>query len=202
MKKCIVVQGPAQWVNEIKQFYKNSSCDVIYSIWKEDLSKYSSNDKTVVNEKPKQTGPANLFYQQKTTLSGLNYAKKNGYEYAIKMRSDMAPLQVNKFIELFQKDIHFFYWHNHNGGYIVDYFMGGKIQNMIDLWEINEKQEYKFPEEAITKSFFQKKMNQKSYHFLGDLINKENDILWLKNNIYLSTYANDKLFLKFLKNEI
>jgi hypothetical protein len=199
MKKCIIVQGPTKSLDEIKKTYLNCNCDIIYSIWEDDENKYDKNDTVVINKKPNVSGAGNLFYQQKSTLNGFEYAKNHGYEYAIKMRSDMIPINANKFINLFNEELEFFYWHNYEKGYIVDYFMGGTTQNMIDLWKIDELKKYKYAEEAITNSFFEKRMNKKNYHFIGNLINENNDILWLKHNKYLSSYAKDQSFLNYIK---
>lgn len=202
MKKCIVIQGPTQWLNEIKKSYQNCEWDIIYSTWEEDKNKYNIGETAIFNKKPKENGIGNLFYQQITTLNGLKYAEKNNYEYAIKMRSDMIPTNQKKFLDLFNKNMHFFYWHNHDGGYIVDYFMGGKIKEMIKLWQIDEKKTYKYSEQAITKTFKDNIYKNENYDFIGKLITKENDVFWLKNNLYLSTYSKDKLFLDNIKNEI
>lgn len=202
MKKCIIIQGPTQWLNEIKKSYEDCTWDLIFSTWEEDKDKYYKNEKVVINKKPKDNGIGNLFYQQTTTLNGLKYAEKQGYEYAIKIRSDMTPTNQKKFVSLFHKNIHFFYWHHYDGGYIVDYFMGGKIKEMIKIWEIDKTEKYKYAEQAITKSFKKNNFENENYEFIGKSIDENNDILWLKNNLYLSTYANDKSFLNYIKNEI
>ena len=201
MKKCIIVQGQINYKKELMDCYSNSPIDVIFSTWTGEEDKFSSDTICIFNKKPVNAGVQNLMLQYETTINGLKYAYKNGYDFAIKIRSDMMPTNINKFVKLFDKDINLFYWHNYRHGYITDYFMGGEINNMIKLWDLDLNQSYHYPEQGITKNFFSKYLN-KDYQFIGPRIIKDNDIFWIKNNIYLSSYSNDNLFTTKIPNEI
>jgi hypothetical protein len=201
MKKCIIVQGQINHKKELMSCYLNSPIDIIFSTWLGEEDKLPLDSICIFNKKPSCAGIQNLILQYQTTINGLKYAHKNGYDFAIKIRSDMMPMNINKFIELFYKNINLFYWHNYQHGYITDYFMGGEINKMIDLWDLDLNQSYLYPEQAITKNFFSKHLN-KNYQFIGPSIVKDNDIFWIKNNIYLSSYSNDSLFTTQIPNEI
>ncbi len=196
MKKdlCIVIQGPSENVDQIKKSWPSNQ-KIIFSTWIGYENKYTNDDDVIFNKKPLNPGVKNLFYQKLTTINGLKKAQKDGYTNAIKIRSDMICKYPSKFIELFTHEMNFFYWHNYNGGYIVDYFMGGKIEKMIELWSINEGKNYDFPEQAITDNFKEKQMFKGEYQFFGKQINIKNDVYWIKNNKNLSSYAQDGLFL-------
>lgn len=192
-KICIIVQGKSDYVNQIKNNWNDNN--VIFSTWIGEESKYTKNDLVIFNKPPHYSGPQNLFYQQITSLNGLLKAKEIGYKKAIKIRSDMLVENTKKFLNLFDKDLNFFYWHDYDGGYICDYFMGGDIDQMIKLWDIDKSIQYKFPEQAITKSFIHKKLYKNTFKFFGKSIDNLNDIFWIKNNKYLSSYLEDNLFI-------
>lgn len=195
---CIIIQGPSENINQIKKTWHQNQ-KIIFSTWIGEENKYTNDDEVIFNEKPKNNGVGNLFYQQITTINGLKKAKNQGYKKAIKIRSDMICTNPNRFIELFTNEINFFYWHDYNGGYLVDYFMGGNIEKLIELWSINEQKEYTFPEEALTDNFKEKQLFKSDYKFIGKQINIENDIYWLKYNKKLSSYSEDCSFLDYMK---
>lgn len=189
---CIIIQGKSDYVDQLKNNWINNR--VLFSTWIGEENKYIKNDLVIFNKPPNDSGPQNLFYQQVSSLNGLLEAKKMGFKKALKIRSDMIVKNTKDFLNLFDKDLNFFYWHNHSGGYICDYFMGGDLNKMIELWDIDLSNKYKFPEEAITKSFIDKKLYKNSFKFFGNSINKSNDIFWIKNNKYLSHYSEDPLY--------
>lgn len=194
ISQCVLIQGPSCYVSEVKKAY-DGACDLIFSIWSGEEALYDKSDTIISSQKPECPGVGNLFNHYTSTINGLRFVKKLGYERVIKMRSDMVPTNPRKFLSLFDKDLNLFYWHNHDGGYIVDYFMGGKIDSVIDLWSIDLFREYRFSEQAITHSFFSNGLNFKDYQYIGRGINAENDIRWLKYNKTLAHYSNDPLYV-------
>lgn len=189
---CIIIQGKSDHVDEIRDNWKNNN--VIFSTWIGEETKYTKNDLVIFNDPPLNGGPQHLYFQQKSSLNGLLKAKEMGFKKAIKIRSDMIIKNVEGFLSVFDKQLNFFYWHDHDGGYLVDYFMGGDVDKMIDLWEIDKSLNYRFPEQAITKSFIDKSLYKNTFKFFGNSINKMNDIYWIKYNKYLSNYINDNSF--------
>jgi len=191
MKKwCIVIQGPSVKVEEIKKSTENQNC--IFSTWKGDENKYLKNDNVIFNEKPQNPGIGNLFYQQITTANGLLKAKELGFENVLKIRSDYVPKNINKLLDIFTHKINFFFWHNHEGGYICDYLMAGDIDLMIKLWSKNEKMNYAFAEQMILENFYKMQLKNEEFIFFLNRINDENDIFWTKYNKFLSSYKADK----------
>lgn len=189
---CIIYQGPLTFFNEIRTAWNFSQ--IIFSFWK--------GEKPIVkkdrfyfleNEKPIDYGIHNLYLQQTSTLNGLIAAKKLGFKKAIKIRSDMIPNNENEFLKLFSNELNFLFWHDYNSGYLVDYLMGGNIDLLIDLWSF-EKNNYAFPEQAITKQA-KKKIATSNISFIGKSLSDNNDILWLKNQKKISSYLKDPSFI-------
>lgn len=194
----VVSQGPADYVSEVEAAWAGAA-PVIHSTWvgehKPEMKHFC------LSIKPENPGRQNVFCQQRTTLNGLMRAKALGYKTAIKLRSDMAPTDAKKFLELLGGDFSFLYWHDHAAGYLVDYFQYGLIDDLIDLWSFEEEPE--FPEMGITKNFMGRKIRSDcgpsdDVRFIGQYLSGENDLLWLKRNVKISDYNNDPLY----KNEM
>jgi hypothetical protein len=68
--------------------------------------------------------------------------------------------------------------------------MAGDIDLLLNLWDFSLDENYKFPEEAVTKSYFKNFEKLKNNHSIYKDLNQDNDIYWIKNNLYLSSYKN------------
>ena len=194
---CIVVQGPSDCVSEIKK--STQGYKTIFSTWVGDEDRYSKGDDVIFNEKPKEVGIGNLFYQQTTTMNGLLKAQKLGFKNVLKTRSDFIPTNINELIASFTHKLNLFFWHNYTGGYICDYFMAGKTDLMINLWEKRSDEGYKFAERMITENFFEMDLGKDDLSFCLNKLNEKNDIFWTKYNKFLSSYKVDELALDFIK---
>lgn len=189
MKKdlCIVVQGPSSHVSDLKKSWKEYLSDVVFSTWKEDRISllYEDNDVVIQNSVPSIFGIRNLNLQRISTFSGIKFAKENGYQRVLKIRSDMTPIAAEKFVNLFHRDdenskenFYVFSWINHENGYYTDYFMCGDIASMEYVWDFDgTSPSYRYPEQAITEKI---KNLDKSIVECYHTMNYENDIFWHK----------------------
>ena len=194
---CIIVQGPSDSVSEIKR--STEGYKTIFSTWVGEESCYSKEDDVIFNEKPEEAGTGNLFYQHKTTMSGLLKAQELGFENVLKIRSDFIVKDIDRLINSFTHQLNFFFWHNYNGGYICDYFMAGEIELMIKLWKKKSDEGYNFAERMITENFFEMGLKEEDFEFYLNKLNKKNDIFWTKYDKFLSSYKSDELALDFIK---
>lgn len=195
MNRAIVIQGPSDYVDEIKLAW--SGFNLIWSTWKGEESKYTGNDLVIYNDYPNETGVQNLALQQKTTIEGIKKAKELGYDRVLKWRSDLIPKNVNEITKHFKKDcLNFLAWHTGLGGYFVDYFMEGETDEMILAWEFSNTNG-PFAERIITDNIFAKKFI--NFNFIANKIDKDNEIYWIKKNVYLSDYKNNEAFTTYVK---
>lgn len=181
--------------------------NVIWSGWKNDASILALEKHVVINEPPTEPGPGNLNYQLISTLGGLRYAKSIGAKNVLKIRSDMVPLNLHKFLNVLKEDrLNFLCCHeNDNRPYLIDYVFAGSIDTFLDtLSDCLENKTFdimygnEFAEARITSSIL-KKINHTElkniYFFLFDL-SSDIDIYWLKKQIYLTSYKIEACYTK------
>lgn len=192
---CIVVQGPSSYVEAIRNAFNSIGIPIIFSAWINEQHLYLDSDIVVFNEYPADRGIGNVNYQKVTTLAGLLKSKELGYTRALKFRSDMVPTNPKEFIKLFDNEkMNFFSWHyvpNAMGnvkGYMVDYFMSGLVDNLIKMWDF-QPFSCVIPETMLTNSIIKHFDNQETNFVVGQL-NEENDVHWVKYNLYLRHYKN------------
>lgn len=193
-KFCIVVQGPSDYVKEIKEAWKGF--DLIFSTWEGEEEKYEPSDIVFFSKIPnKNCGVTHtLHLQRASTLNGLLYAKKMGYGRVLKWRSDHIPTNAKKLVNVFKKNklnIHSF--HKHRKGYITDFFMEGEIDDLIKLFTFAGTN-YEYPEEALTEQLFCNGLNKKVNFFVTEIDNT-NDILWLKRKTKWSDNLSEPLYM-------
>ncbi len=189
-KICIVIQGPSDYVHEQKNAWEETK--VIFSTWEGSEDKYSNEDTVIFNKVPVSGGVRNYELQRLSTYNGILLAKELGYEYVLKLRSDLIPTSGNKFLEILDLDlINFLCWHDNHvhdefHGYFVDYLMFGKVEDLEKIWDSNYTQ-FNVPELSMTKQYFNLFDTSKLNFFLKSL-NDTNELIWKKNGINLSTY--------------
>lgn len=192
-KIAIVVQGASNYVEEIKNAWKDFKKDIIFSTWKGEENKYDKNDKVIFNETPLYPGPFNFNYQKISTYNGLLEAKKLGYTHALKIRSDYLPTNSKEFIKLLNPDkLNFLMWiytsflwidYPTLNGYLDDHFSFGPIDDMITLWNIKDNFCHS-PEIMLTWSYISKLKDKIGVNFVLDKLNDKNDLFYVKfNNI-------------------
>lgn len=182
----VVSQGPIQYYDRVEDSW---DIPIIHSGWFGEQEFTNS----VHSIRPPINGVQNLYLQRETTIAGLLKALDKGHKYAIKIRSDMIPTNSEEFLKVLTGGIDFLFYHDYMGGYLVDYLQAGPIKDLIELWSF-EDDYYQYPEEALTKQA--KKLNMK-VNFIGQSLTENNDIFWIKNDKYLSSYKTDKLFLNY-----
>jgi hypothetical protein len=186
----IIVRGISHEVHEIKNCFKEYSQHIIFSTWRGSECNFDSNDKVVFSEKPIIDGPSASYILQRTTArAGLELAEKLNYKNAILIRFDTLFNPANKVIELFDfNKLNFLCWHNHAGGYLVDYIMAGKIEHLKTLWSTFGTYPSKIPEIMITSKYMHELSDKVEVKFILNELNSEREIFWKKYNKMLSRY--------------
>ncbi|TRZ53059.1 hypothetical protein D4R99_01500 [bacterium] len=98
----IVIQGPIikekQFTFETVKIYKKlfPSAHIILSTWEdEDVKEFETLDIDILlNKKPKNSGISHINYQIVSTKNGINTAKKHGFVYSLKTRTDQRIYNV------------------------------------------------------------------------------------------------------------
>ena len=182
IKAVVVIQGPSDYVHELKLAW--AGFDLIWSTWRGDESKYYNNDVVIFNDKPTDPGTGNIVWQKLTTLEGIKKAKELGYTHVFKWRSDMIPNNSKKLFELLDHSaLNFLAWHD--GGYFVDYFSYGPIQDMTHAWEFSES-DGSFAEQILTKNIWKNQLTK--FHFFVHKLTTDIDIFWAKYKVSMLSY--------------
>lgn len=192
---CIVIQGPSTYVEEMKIAF-DGIAPLVFSTWVGEENKYKETDVVVFNNFPDVKGAGNTNYHKVSTLNGLLKAKNLGYTRVLKLRSDMIPTHPRKFISLFDNDkLNFFSWHFVPGtevyAYVVDYFMSGNVDDLIKMWSF-EMRQVRIPEIMLTNSII-KNFEEAEINYVIHDLSSDNNVHWVKNNIYLDTYKSNVL---------
>jgi hypothetical protein len=199
----IIVQGSSLYVERLKQSLYGFN--VIYSTWIGEENKFSEADIVIFNDLPNFYGPANLNLQKITTMSGLRKAKEMGYKKALKLRSDIIPTNMNKFVDCLDNDaINFLCWHLHEvypgcPGYLVDYLMSGSVDDLLELWNIQDMSWCSVPEVFLTQQYILKLIHTTKIEYFLPFLDETNDLHWLKNNIKLSSYKENYIYDRYRK---
>lgn len=204
-KICLIIQGPSDYVNILKQIYKNINITIIYSTWIGEEHKYNENDIVIFNKKPDEPGKQNIMLQQITTYNGLLKAKELGFKNAIKIREDCYFTNLLLFLNnnIDYNKLNFLYfldyyridsYKNNRYKYLCDYIQIGTVDNLLKMWLF--KYEYcNYPEELITKHVLNI-FNKNNINFIGNYLNKESDIYLISRKLYLSTVDKRYYILK------
>ena len=202
----LIIQGPMQNYRTVKKFL-NGYENVIWSGWKSDATVLSSEKHVVINDPPTTAGPGNLNYQLISTLGGLKYAKNLGIKNVLKIRSDMALLDLQKFLTILKEDqLNFLCCHeNENRPYLLDYVFAGSVDVFLDVFnDCFENETFdmmygnQFAEARITSSILKKTDREqlKNINFFLFDLNSDIDIYWLKKQIYLTSYKIEACYNK------
>tara|TARA_Y100001937_G_scaffold45416_2_gene63809 strand:+ start:10719 stop:11369 length:651 start_codon:yes stop_codon:yes gene_type:complete len=143
-KHCIIIQGP---IHDQQRMVKSwEGFNTIYSTWDDEKQKIKCSKNVICNKKPENSGYKNFNYQLVTSLAGLKKAKKKGFEFSVKWRSDYIPSNPTNLFKIFDKEkLNFIAWSSHGGGYLVDYFFAGKTEYLLKIFEKMQALEKDYP---------------------------------------------------------
>ncbi len=189
-KSVIVVQGPAtkQYVDDIKECWKGFP--IIFSTWEDTPSSFFETDDMVIyNKYPESRTPMNWPLQRLSTLNGLILAKKKGYVRALKWRFDFKTNNGSGLFSLFDKEKlnYYAFVPNKYGGYITDFFMEGDIDELIDIFQVQEIGP--FAERIMTDQIELLGFLDKS-NFVCKKLCPEINVFWTKKNYWLDANKN------------
>lgn len=143
----IVVQGPvSSTTDELLTFLKKLDCKLVFSTWKNEPDKLSSNVKNnlnvIENEQPFDPGFLNINRQIVSTFYGLNFHKNS--EFLVKIRSD--ELITNEFFLDHLSSLWEEFGTNkiinlnlpvYRPGHINDHFLAGPRELMLKMFNVN-----------------------------------------------------------------
>lgn len=198
-KICILIQGPLNYYHNIIKSYEPYKTNVIISTNDKSLKAlytlYSKNFTIVNTDLAKYPGRANINNQVKTTYEGVKLAEQIGFEYILKIRSDVFIDDIYFLIELLnKKSIYFPAYHNRDGGYLCDYMMFASTKFMIDFWNIPLTNEDCAPEIILTKKYLQINENDNLEYIFPLLYSNQINAYWAKYKKFFNNYQNDASF--------
>lgn len=197
MRIGIVLQGEVSYPDRIVSHYNRR--DVILSTNKftEDaIRKIEFSDIAIQKNSLVNPGRANFNNQVINTYNGILLAEKLGFEYVIKIRSDIFIYELDRFLSLIDTNsVYFSAYHNWDGGYLCEHMVAGPIDFMKRLWDIPESNSSLPPEVQLTNKF-ESIYNKEKIKFLFPIL-YEHDIVadWPKHQRCLNSYEDDRLFI-------
>lgn len=154
----IVLQGPTIYADPVINCYRIAR-NVVWSTWEDEPETNikaikESGIKLNLIKKPVHTGYWNINLQCLSTYTGVLELAKDPYiKCFVKIRSDIVVDNIEKFIEEVRiataKDpIAFLGYVTCEGGYLLDYIVGGSLSAMLAFWtpEIKSDSGYPAPE--------------------------------------------------------
>lgn len=202
---CLIIQGPSDYVNIMKEKYKNMNIQIIFSTWEGDESKYDENDIVVFNKMPQERGIQNVILQQLSTYNGLLKAKELGFENAIKIRSDAYFTDLSLFLknEIDYNKLNFLFFldyhridgpdkNNNHYKYFCDYIQISSVDNLLKMWNF-KYEKCSYSEQLTTKHIFNT-FKKEEISFIGNYLIKDCDIYWISRKMYL--YNIDRKYYK------
>ena len=157
--------------------------------------------KLVLTPQPFWSGYGNINMQTVSVCAGI---QQTVTPFILRFRGDMWCSDWDTFIPLLlanHKLLSCLCYHNHGGGYLVDYINFGTRHEMTKFWNYYQKdisdlfaerqliEHYLSFYPQLNKSF--ECLKQYIYFFLPDMVKMGIDITWLKNNYHLGDYVNE-----------
>jgi hypothetical protein len=189
----LVIQGPTTYYKEVSDYYKNYQC--IWSTWdsepEENLEYLSKLDNVVLivdTLPPKKYEHYWGLYQFQSTLNGFKYLKDNGYNFGIKLRSDLM-LNISQIIKLIDfNKFNCMGWHTHSVGYLSELYFAGDVNLICDVMqrciELNPEAH---AENVLTYVLLQ----EFNYRKINYTLNDELEFYCPKLNITAKNYMDD-----------
>jgi hypothetical protein len=191
---CVVVQGRTE-IEFVKVLKERFNIPLIFSTWEDaDKTAYSETDIVLYNKYPSDRGPHNFQLQRISSLNGFIKAKELGFKRVIKWRCDLEPNNSEELLKLFKLDyINFHAFVNHQHGYLADFYMGGDIDDMIELFSIDITPPY--PEFAFTLKMYKLKFDKK-INFILNKLTENNNILFKHGygHYWMTNHQNEAIY--------
>lgn len=166
MKSTLLLQGPATFDTELSSFYKD---DALFSTW---VGEKSNLKNTLYVDKPKIPGVGNSNLQFSGCLAGCIYAESLGFDYVLKIRSDLLLWDYDNILKSLNKDkLSFLFYHNWSGGYLADYIIGGPIKVLKKIWDYDTSFDGNFSERILMNQVKKLQVTEVDY-LMPKLINE------------------------------
>lgn len=176
MNPCILLQGPLTYQDYLISHYDPSV--TLFSSWKEDGTNKFKNKLELT--KPTNPGFGNSNLQFYGSRAGCLKAKELGFDYVLKVRSDLIISNYELLLKTIDKEnISTLAYHNYDGGYIVDYVLGGPIDLMSSIWDHDTSNDHTFSERSL--------MNRIAHH--SNKVTKFNYLIPLMNDLKIICYS-------------
>jgi len=202
MNPCIVIQGPtSRGLDQI--LYKYDKKNTIISTW--DHEKVPEGYLSVQTKMPVGIHKGisqNLNLQALSTLMGCLLAKDLGFDYVLKIRQDIEIEDPNKLLSLLDIDQYCFCGYASSSStitglvhnYLVDYIVGGEVNNMIDLWSINQVNTNICAEEQLTLRLVNLLPKKEIQFLISLLVDNNIGCYWHRHNFDLRDLKNDPIY--------
>lgn len=126
MNPCLLIQGQDTYIDKLSLYKDN---DVIFSTWKSNRSNFSHTIRLIP---PTDPGYGNSNLQFFGWWRGVKCAEVLGFDYVLKIRADLEISDYKKLLSLLDPNsLSFLAYHDWDGGYLVDYIIGGPT-NIIE----------------------------------------------------------------------
>ncbi len=163
MKPILLIQGQDTYWDKLREVYND---DIIFSTWHP--ATWATANKfpnTLINNPPTNPGYGNSNLQFRGTEIGCRYAKKLGYDYVLKIRSDLLIPDYKKLLSLLTDvpRLSSLAYHNWSGGYLIDYIIGGPVDLLIDIYKDDTSTSSDFSERQLFDRIKSRRINKIQY---------------------------------------
>jgi len=170
MNCVVVITGliKHEYIQPLLQMYKGIKYKIL-STWKDQpyLYVFQKNGFIIqLNDYPSYPNQTNL--QTVNIREGCILARKLGFEYVVRMRTDLVCNNMIKFMEYIIKDdklsiLGFVQTHTF---YIIDFFMASSIETMLNIFNKEQKEDDKrFVEQYWIEEWLDSKLTRGDNHF-------------------------------------
>ena len=195
-KSCFLITGKLipEYIDGLIYSYKHTDNKIISTWENEDqdsINKLKANNFIVILNSLKHQNIND--FRPIPIVNGINYAKKNGYEYILKSRTDIVSSNFIEYLKIVQqlytdKITVISGIETIDGIYFLDIIVSGKTDDMENFFTIKYADDNRFIEKFVLESYINKtnltKVDIRNHiHFSKDLCLKHNiDFIWYRNS--------------------
>lgn len=200
----LCVQGPTKYVEQMCEAYSGYPRKV-WATWHGephiDLLD-AAGFHVVFLDKPENRGHQNVNLQCVSAFRSIIEAHSRGAKYALKVRHDLVFSDLEKMLEICLQKEHltFLCYHDHRGGYLVDYFNFGKIDEIERWWRMQTMRKDACSEVYQLEHYLRfwglpvdrscKKLKEYFSFVIEDMVEHDISANWLSRNLDISQYLN------------